>query len=92
MASVNVTLPDCGQEVECDNTQRLATLLTPGGTVSNNGAVDAVINPSGGTVTLTQPAGASCLPVPVGATVKLPFSCSGFTFKSTAQTFLVYAK
>ena len=91
MASANVTVSPAGYEFECDTTQRLATLVSPGGKVSNTSAVDAFINVDGGTVTTTQPAGASGRSVPAGSTVVLPRTCMSFTFKTASGTaYLLY--
>ena len=90
MASANVTNGPAGREFECDSTQRLATLVVPGGTVSNTGTVDAYINVDAGTAATSQPAGASGRTVSVGATVRLPRSCMSFTFVSGSTTYLLY--
>lgn len=97
MASANVTLGDAGYEFEADGTERTATLQTPGGVISNRGndsstGGKAGVNTDGGTVVLTEPAGASMAPLPVGSTVVLPSTCRSFTFKATASCMLVFTK
>ncbi len=97
MASADVTIGDGGREFEADATQHAATLTTPGGIVSNrgtdaNGSGKAFINPDGGDVDTSQPATVPCIPLPVGSSYRLPFTCKYFTFKASASTFLVFSK
>lgn len=97
MASADVALTDSGIEFEADSTQRTASLTAAGGMVSNVGVdaaagAKAAISPCGNDIVLTQPAGPGIIPLPVGATVRLPTTCRSFTFKASASTFLVYTK
>lgn len=95
MGSSNRTISDSGDHFEADETQRTATMQTPGGIVSNLGSADAWINVDGGTVATSDPLGASGRKVPVGGSVALPKTCRIFTFKAAASpsnTYLVVEK
>ena len=87
MASANVTCAgSSGREIECDTAQKLATLLKPGGTVSNKDATtSAWINDNGGTVDATD-GSATSLEIKAGASVKLPIDCASFSFKTASGT------
>lgn len=84
-------------EFECDGTERLNTLLSPGGQVKNTGTVSIGINVEGGTAPTAQPAGPGCIIlVPPaagkdGEWVNLPVTCRKFSSVSTAgATYLSY--
>lgn len=94
MASANQTLRDCGIEFEVDGTERTHTLVTPGGYIKNNGAVDIVINTLGAAIAgVAQPVGEAHVYIKAGDEVPLPVNCSAIRAKSTgAASYASYRK
>jgi len=96
MASANQTLSDAGGEFEADETERTATLRTPGGVVSNIGSNPAIIDVDANTgLTLAENQGGSKRYMPAGSSVQLPGTCRAFTFlaaASPANTSLSFSK
>ena len=93
MASAAKTFSDDGGAFEVDGTERVHTLRTPGGLVSNTSLVDFVIHPWGAAISsLTDPVPPPCLPVPAGSSARLPPQSLSFSAKAGAQAFGVLTK
>ncbi len=91
MASSNQTMYGGGGEIESDTTQRTVTLIIPGGVIANKSTVECWVNVDGGTVTTTDAALASVVPLPANGTLVLPNTCRAFTHKTAASTaYLIY--
>jgi hypothetical protein len=92
MASANVTLGSRPHEFEVDTTIRTATLNVRGGWLRNTHASEsAYVNFDAGTVTVTQPAGASGAIIKAGQAMQIPPDVGSFTFDAGATTYLQYS-
>ncbi len=88
-ASADITLGGSGREIECDGTQRVATLNARGGSILNKSSASVWIQLDGGTVGTTS--GSISIEVATGTSLKLPDTCSSFTFKTGGSTsYLIY--
>lgn len=85
-ASADITLAGNGREVECDTTQRTATI--------QSGNINcSIYNKSSGSVwvdlnegTVTTSSGSTSIEVAQGTSLKLPKNCKAFTFKTSSGT------
>ncbi|MCW8128919.1 MAG: hypothetical protein KIS92_00915 [Planctomycetota bacterium] len=85
MASANVTISGSGNGgFECDENAKTATLLLPGGVVTNKGLQDAYINVDNGSLVTSEPLGGSMRKIPPGASVQLPPQCWAYKFGCAA--------
>ncbi len=91
MPSQANTYGPVGGEFISDTTQQTVTLTVPGGTVINVGNSTTFINIDNGAVVTTEGNNPGNVPLPAGASKKLPITCSAFSHKTpTGSTFLVY--
>jgi len=80
-----------GGEFISDATPQTVTLNVPGGSVLNNGAVQSFLNLDNGAVVTTEGNNPSVVPLPPGATKRLPAQCVAFKHATNAgSTFLIY--
>lgn len=87
--SADISLGSNGREVECDGTQRTATLNTHGGSIMNKSTGSVWVSLDAGTVSTTS--GGTSVEVLQNMSIKLPSSCGSFTFKTASGTsYLVY--
>lgn len=84
MASANQTIGDSGGDFTVDGTERVFTLTTPGGYLSNNGVLgtDVFVNFENAAVVTTDPGGASNPKIGAGSTVPIPDWCRVFRVKT----------
>jgi hypothetical protein len=94
MASADITLPgSSSQEIVVDATQHKATLRRQGGSLINVDAVDAIVNVEAATINSTTKGSLDpgSMVIKAGSPpVKLPLTCSSFTFKATGGTSIIY--
>ncbi len=83
-ASANVTVGGGGREIECDGTQRTATLNSRGGSILNKSSASVWIQLDAGTVGTTS--GDVSIEIAQGTSIKLPETCVAFTFKTAGST------
>lgn len=87
--SADITLAGGGREVECDSTQRTATLATHGGSIYNKSTGSVWINLEADTVGTSD--GGTSIEVKTGVSLRLPSQCGSFTFKTASGTsYLIY--
>ena len=86
MASANQTIGDSGGDFEVDSTERVWTLTTPGGYLSNNfaGAVDVFVSFENAAVVTTDPGGSGNPKIGPGSTVPIPDWCRVFRVKTAS--------
>lgn len=87
MGSANQTIGDSGGDFEVDSTERVWTLTTPGGYLSNNfaGAVDCFVNFENAAVVTTDPGGPGNPKIGPGSTVPIPDGCRVFRVKTAGS-------
>lgn len=87
--SANVSLGSGGREVECDSTERTATVNVKGGSIYNKSSGSVWVNLDAGTVGTTS--GSVSIEIAQGVSIKLPNQCGSFTFKTASGTsYLIY--
>lgn len=87
--SADVSLGSGGREIECDGTQRTATLHTRGGSIMNKSATSVWVNLEGDTVATSS--GSTSIEIAQNTSIRLPSQCKAFTFKTTGATsYLIY--
>ncbi len=84
--SADITLKGNGREIECDSTQRTATLqagcVEP--SIYNKSAGSVWVNLNGGTVGTTS--GSTSIEIKQGVAIKIPKQCTSFNFKTASGT------
>ncbi len=84
--SADITLAGNGREVECDGTQRTATIQTgsQGGSIYNKSSASVWVDLNAGTVVTSS--GSTSVEIAQGTSIRLPKQCNSFNFKTASGT------
>lgn len=89
--SADVTLRGNGNEIECDGTQRTATVQANvvGCSIYNKSSASVYVDLNAGSVVTSS--GSTSIEIAQGTSIKLPKTCLSFTFKTAGSTsYLIY--